>query len=203
MNLSRVIYPTALLVSTLLWLAGCSSTGAPVRYYLIDPVDSSALTQASGLSVEIRDLHVPQYLERFQIAMRAGSNQLAFSDNHQWAETLQKNLMRTTARNFAILLNTADIGTPLSRSANRADYIVEIYIDQFDQTAAGNVVFSGRFQILGEQPYTVIATESFSLSGDVVARGDYPVMVASMQKLLFDMCKTAASEIVLRETPLK
>ena len=195
MNLRRVMYLTLAIIC----VTGCRSSGAPISYYLIDPINSPALTQEQGLSVEIRDLHVPQYLERFQIAMRAGSNQLVFSDNHQWAETLQKNLMRTTARNFATLLNTADIGTPLSRSSSRADYVVEIYVDQFDQSTVGSVVLAGHFQIIGGQPYKVLATQSFSLSGDQVSQGDYPMMVASMQKLLFEMCNSAAVEIVHAE----
>ena len=199
MKLSRVMYLTLVLICA----TGCRSGGAPISYYLIDPVNSVALTQTPGLSIEIRDLHVPQYLERFQIAMRSGSNQLVFSDNHQWAESLQKNLMRTTARNFATLLNTADIGTPLTRSSNRADYVVEIYIDQFDQSTVGEVVFAGHFQIIGGKPYKVFATQSFSLSGAKVGRGDYPTMVASMQKLLFEVCNSAAAEILLAEQGTK
>ena len=133
------------------------------------------------------------------MCIRDSSNQLVFSDHHQWAESLQKNLMRTTARNFATLLNTADIGTPLSRSSNRADYVVEIYIDQFDQSTVGEVVFAGHFQIIGGKPYQVLATQSFRLSGAEVGRGDYPMMVASMQELLFEVCNSAAAEIVLAE----
>jgi len=199
MNISRVLY----LMLVMICVTGCRSNGVQMNYYLIDPVNSDALTLAQGLSVEIRNFHVPQYLERFQIAMRTGSNQLAFSDNHQWAETLQKNLMRTTARNFATLLNTADIGTPLSRSSNRADYVVEIYVDQFDQSNEGPVVFSGHFQIIGGQPYKVLVTQSFSLSGAEVGQGNYPMVVASMQTLLFEMCSGAAAEIILAEIQKK
>lgn len=199
MNISRVLY----LMLVMICVTGCRSNGAQMNYYLIDPVNSDALTLTQGLSVEIRDIHVPQYLERFQIAMRTGSNQLAFSDNHQWAETLQKNLMRTTARNFATLLDTADIGTPLSRSSNRADYVVEIYVNQFDQSTAGPVVFAGHFQIIDNQPYKVLVTQSFSLSGAEVGQGDYPMMVASMQTLLFEMCNGAAAQIILAETQKK
>jgi uncharacterized lipoprotein YmbA len=100
-------------------------------------------------------------------------------------------------------LNTADIGTPLTRSSNRADYVVEIYIDQFDQSTVGEVVFAGHFQIIGGKPYKVFATQSFSLSGAKVGRGDYPTMVASMQKLLFEVCNSAAAEILLAEQGTK
>ena len=67
-------------------LAGCTSGGTAIQYYLIDPVDQPALQLESGLRIQITDLHIPQYLQRFQIARRSGDNQLTFSDSHQWGE---------------------------------------------------------------------------------------------------------------------
>ena len=104
----------------LILLAGCFGTGGKkvaTKYYLIDPVESGVLnfTSDKPLAIEIIDVHIPQYLERFHIATRIGENRLKFSESNQWGENLRKNLMRTLSRNLSRLLSTQDIGTPLNR----------------------------------------------------------------------------------------
>ena len=104
-------------------MTGClgSRSMAPIRYYLIDPIEypkNLSLKKDTPLSIEIISLHIPQYLERFHIAKRVSKSRLDFSESHQWGENLRKNLLRTMSRNLSQLLSTLDIGTPLNRSAS-------------------------------------------------------------------------------------
>ena len=65
-SLGRVTCAALLLALT---LAGClGKGGTTTRYYLVDPVAFTAPESAAPLAVDIMDLHIPQYLERFQIA---------------------------------------------------------------------------------------------------------------------------------------
>jgi uncharacterized lipoprotein YmbA len=118
----------------LILLIGCSSSGkVPIRYYVIDPViqdtlsSSEAFSSEEKLSVHILDLHLPQYLERYQMALRSGENELTLSDSHQWGENLRKNLLRTLGSNLSSLLDTPEISTPIARSARKADENQTIY----------------------------------------------------------------------------
>ena len=131
----------AIVIGLLLGLTACGSGGgSPIRYYLIDPVEQDSVVDKAGMQIQILDLHIPQYLERFQLAARSGRNQLTFSDNHQWGENLRKNLLRTTSRNLSRLLGTADVGTPISRSSTQPQFRVLISIEQFDQGSDGNYI---------------------------------------------------------------
>lgn len=136
-------------LSLLAICAGCAGGNLQAtRYYLIDPVSyEEDLKPASPLRIQIIDLHIPQYLERFHIATRASENRLVFSESHQWGENLRKNLLRTLAGNLSDLLNTKDIGTPLNRSASSPDYRLQVYIEKFERDSDYKVRLSARWQL--------------------------------------------------------
>lgn len=138
----------------LILLIGCSSSGkVPIRYYVIDPViqdtlsSSEAFSSEEMLSVHILDLHLPQYLERYQMALRSGENELTLSDSHQWGENLRKNLLRTLGSNLSSLLDTPEISTPIARSARKADVKIRLFIERFDQAESGLVILNARYQL--------------------------------------------------------
>ena len=182
----------ALLV--LVMLAGCSSGGGtPIRYYLIDPQEQTQLSERADLSLEIVDLQVPQYLERFQIASRANANELTFSDMNQWGENLRKNLTRTMGINLARLMGTIDVGTPVNRTANDPDYRIQIFIAQFERDAENHVTLLAKFQIVPATGPT--RTEGVQLVSDY-ATSDYPGTVSAMSDLFSDLARSIARVIV-------
>ena len=179
----------------LIVLTGCSSGGGtPIRYYLIDPQEQAQLSERAELSLEIVDLQVPQYLERFQIASRANANELTFSDMNQWGENLRKNLTRTMGINLARLMGTVDVGTPVNRTANEPDYRIQIVIAQFERDAENRVTMLARFQIVLATG-GVTRTEGVQLVSDY-ATSDYPGTVSAMSDLFSDLARSIARAIV-------
>ena len=187
---------TALLVCL---LAGCLGGGEnAIRYYLIDPtpVTGSGDSPNHTLSIEITDLNIPQYLERFQIVTRDTDNRLLLSENNQWGENLRKNLMRTLSQNLAGRLATVDIGTPLNPSSSPPDYRIHVYISKFERDNDGIVKLSARWQISGGEEQ-VLGTYSSDLdSGKRVEKGDYHAIVAAMQDLYAQLCTKIADTIM-------
>lgn len=187
-----------------LFLGGCvGGGGAQIRYYLIDPVDYAPLRDPTGsvLVVEIMDLHVPRYLQRFQIATRADENRLLFSETNQWGEDLRKNLLRTMARNLSQLLATSDISTPLNRSMSIPDYRIQIHVEQFERDSAGYVSLFARWQLLARDQDGAVTTYSAALqSPGTYAENDYVATVAAMQTLYADLARRVAVTIIAVES---
>lgn len=182
-------------------LAGCLGGGGnAVRYYLIDPepVSNSVEPHARTLSIEITDLHIPQYLERFQIVTRDSDNGMQLSENNQWGENLRKNLMRTLSQNLSGRLATIDIGTPLNPSASPPDYRIQVYINKFERDTDGIVKLSARWQISGgleaEQVLGTYSSDLDSVSG--VGKNDYGAIVAAMQDLYAQLSAKIADSII-------
>ncbi len=185
----------------LVLLAACSGMGGSkvaTKYYLIDPVEYDALNFASDkpLAIEIIDVHIPQYLERFHIATRIGENRLKFSEANQWGENLRKNLMRTLSRNLSRLLSTQDIGTPLNRSSSLPDYRVQLYIEQFELGVDHKVKLVARWQISGAEMSEPLAIHNQEMIGSVIEENDYDEMVTSMRQLYGELSRMIAESIL-------
>lgn len=182
------------LLVLVVFLAGCSGSAPVTHYYVIDPVNAEAIADIDGRSVQILDLKLPQYLERFQIARRKSGNQLTFSSNQQWSENLRKNLYRTMTRNLSDLLGTADVGSAISRSLSAPDYIIRVSIEAFEQGADGRVLIAARYQV-SNAAGEVLATERFDGSSSRDTGNDYAEMVVELQQLFGDLSRDIAGVI--------
>jgi len=199
-SILKLVFSTLMLV---IFLAACSGGGNKVatKYYLIDPVDYDALnfSSAKPLAIEIIDVHIPQYLERFHIATRVGENRLKFSESNQWGENLRKNLMRTLSRNLSRLLSTQDIGTPLNRSSSLPDYRVQLYIEQFEPGIDNMVRLAARWQISATDTLEPLAIYNEELLGAAIEQDNYEQMVTSMRQLFGELSMKIAESILAEE----
>lgn len=180
-------------------LSGCFGGGGSTRvnYYLVDPVPGTAIPQEDDwqLAIEILDLHIPQYLQRFQLVTRDGDNRIRLSQSSQWAENLRKNLLRTLAANLATRLSTIDIGTPLNRSASIPDYRLHVHVTRFERDADGQVQLTGRWQV-ADADEKDLGMYYARLSGEHnISANDYDQVVADMQSLFGDFCDRIAQSI--------
>jgi uncharacterized protein len=197
------LLPAILLLLLCGLLSGCLGGGAKnvVRYYLVDPIagGTPVLNGENQLAIEIIDLHIPQYLERFQIVTRNGDNRMRFSESNQWGEHLRKNLMRTLAINLANRLSTLDIGTPLNRSATLPDYRIHVHVGQFELDSNGKVQLAARWQLTNAEEEE-LGMHYASLQSDArIEEGDYDQIVADMQELFARFCDQIASSIIALE----
>jgi uncharacterized lipoprotein YmbA len=185
-------------------LSACMGGGAttPIRYYLVDPVEypSESIKAVKPLSIEILDLHIPQYLERFQIASRSSESRLEFSEDNQWGENLRKNLLRSVARNLSRLLSTIDIGTPLNRSSSSPDYRVQIHIEQFEQDIDNKVKLIARWQLTsGSQSKSLGVFSAELQSEQILEEENYDQMISSMRQLYGELSERIADTIIDQE----
>ncbi len=185
-------------------LSACLGGGAttPTRYYLVDPVEYSgeSVKAVRPLSIEILDLHIPQYLERFQIASRSSETRLEFSDDNQWGENLRKNLLRSVARNLSRLLSTIDIGTPLNRSSSKPDYRLQIHIEQFEQDIDSRVKLVARWQLSsGAQSESLGVFSAELQSEQIIEEENYDQMISAMRQLYGELSERIADTIIAQE----
>ena len=146
-------------------------------------------------SSDLLDLHLPQYLERFQIVTRSQDNQLTFSDSHQWAENLRKNLMRVMSANLANRLGTVDIGTPIRRTSSAVDYRVQIYLDAFERQANGTVELTARWQITSAAKGQTLHTAQKTFTSGRVDAANFGETVSLMSELYGDLGEVIADDL--------
>jgi len=197
----KFIIPTLFLVTILTGCFGAGGKNIATKYYLVDSIEAEALNFKSDrpLAVEIIDVHLPQYLERFHIVTRIGENRLKFSESNQWGENLRKNLMRTMSRNLSRLLLTQDIGTPLNRSSSLPDYRVQIYIEQFEQDTDHKVKLSARWQISKGELSEPLGVYNQEMESSAIEGDDYDQIVTYMRQLYGELSIKIAESIIVEE----
>ena len=116
--------------------AGCASP--PARFYTLNATAAIATTPLK-VSIAVGPVSVPAAVDRPQIVVREGANELALDEFNRWAAPLEDSIARVVADNLVALLDTPRV-TLFGQSLNLdVDYRVQIEIRNFD-SAPGKYV---------------------------------------------------------------
>jgi uncharacterized protein len=111
-------------------VAGCGSTPAS-RFYTLSASPGPA-APSSDLSLAVGPVTVPAAVDRPQIVVSTGPNQVRLDEFNRWASPLQNNIARVVAENLVAMLGTPRVTiSPLTLSAG-ADYRAAIEVQRFD-----------------------------------------------------------------------
>ena len=89
------------------FLMGCGST-PPSRFYTLSAASGTA-AGSSKLSVLVGPVAVPALVDRPQIVVDAGANQVRLDDFNRWAAPLQSAIARVVADNLVAMLGTPQV----------------------------------------------------------------------------------------------
>jgi uncharacterized lipoprotein YmbA len=114
-------------------LAGC---GSPKDHlYTLSsstgPGSNGALPSARP-SIAVGPINLPEVVDRPQIVVRVGPNQVALAEQHRWAEPLRNEIVRVIAENLSQLLGTRQVVTYPQNASQAAEYQVILDIQRFE-----------------------------------------------------------------------
>ena len=109
--------------------AGCASS--PVtRFYTLSAAAAPATT-SSNLSVAVGPVSVPAVVDRPQIVVTTGPNQVRLEEFNRWASPLQNGIGRVVAENLVAMLGTPRV-TLSPQTLSDADYRAAIEVQRFE-----------------------------------------------------------------------
>ena len=121
-------------------LAGCGG-GAAVResfYTLSAPAvggpTGTSTAATSNLSIFVGPVSVPESVDRTQMVLRTGANEVDVSEKYRWAEPLKSAVPRVIAETLTRELGTQRVLTSRSAAALPVDYRVAIEVQRFDSS---------------------------------------------------------------------
>lgn len=109
--------------------AGCAS--APSKFYTLSPAATPGAVAAS-YSVAVGPVSVPPAVDRPQIVVRLGPNQVAIDEFNRWASPLPNDIARVVAQNLVSLLGTPLVTLFPQSAAAGASYRVGIDVLRFE-----------------------------------------------------------------------
>jgi uncharacterized lipoprotein YmbA len=137
-------------------VSGCRSLTPAVTYYTlgsppsIQPSAATASNRTRALTIRIRPVELPGYMERTQMVIRTGPHQLEVSSLHRWADYPDRMVQQALNENLQMLLPSAlVVGSP-SPMGLEADIVLSFYFLELIGTADRRMLLSVRWTIAGE-----------------------------------------------------
>lgn len=126
-------------------LAACG-TSPPAHFYTLAPTAAPATT-TSTLFIAVGPVTVPAVVDRPEIVVTTGANELRMDDFNRWGSPLQDNLARVIAENLVAILGTPRVILFPQQLATDPDYRVAVEIRTFDSTLGKTAALDGVWTI--------------------------------------------------------
>lgn len=124
-------HPTtpAILLAVLTLAVGCATS--PSRFYTLAR-SAAPVTTTLDASLVVGPVSVPASVDRPQMVVTLGPNQVRLDEFHRWAAPLPDTIGRTVAENLVALLGTPRVTRSLQTLGGDADYRIAIEVQTFE-----------------------------------------------------------------------
>ena len=118
-------------------LAACASSPTP-RYYTLAAPPAAAATNSNApnnnatYKIAVGPVTLPEIVDRPQLVLRSGANQVVIAEQHRWAEPLKSELPRVIAADLSRELGGAWVTSSRQSASQDADYRVSLDVQRFD-----------------------------------------------------------------------
>lgn len=202
MQLYNFRFISAFLVAGLLAFNGClGSPGKtpPTRYYILNSSYNAQKNTApvailKDIAVGVGPIKLSPVLDRPQIIMRTGKNEIRVADLERWAGPLQEIVANLMVDSLTALLPGTEVLKFPWQVTIPVSYQVAIDITQFDGMPGGDVILRTRWGILGEDGKKILANKQ-SVLNEPIGGNTITEMVSAQSHLLEKLCREIAAEI--------
>ena len=176
-------------------LAGCSSPPKTNFYTLSSPAAPARTDAKAPYSVALGPVGLPEALDRPQMVLRTGANQVAIAEFERWAGPLKNEIALAIAENLRPLLGSASVFTyPQGTSA---DIAVSVDVQRFD-SAPGE---AATVEVLWQVRPAKGAARSGQTSVREAAGPGYDALVAAHGRALASVSRDIAAAIRATRAP--
>ena len=184
------------------WLAfsGCSAIepkADPSRFFTLTPlvqIDQDRPQGPAGLggvSLGIRPIKLPGYLDREQLVTRISQNRFQIAENDRWAEPLEENFKRVLTQNLTSLVPAAQFVDYPWHASERPEYQLEIDVLRFEPDGARNVEMLVRWRIRETATQKTVRVQQTRLVS-AVANNTTEAAVAALSVALGELSRELA-----------
>ena len=177
-------------------LIGCASSPSETYYTLSAGAavnGSTSATSKSAYSIAVGPITLPEVVDRPQMVLRAGPNQVSIVELHRWAGQLRNEVSRVIADNLAADLNVKWVAAYPQSAGDHADYHVLVDIQRFDSTMGESVAIDALWTVKRASDGALRTARSTALESS--SGGTYEAMVAAHSRALATISREIAEAI--------
>ncbi len=177
-------------------LTGCLGSAPTTRLYMLEPVAEQRVTEGTPkpVTLVVREVRLPQYLDRPQIVTRDDGHRLQIAEFDHWGGDLREDLTRILAENLGRELASDRIFAAPLQAAMKPDYRLDLEILRFERESGGRVRLTARWWLTRGADAGFLATREASFSGTAAA-DTYPTLVASMSMVYGELARAIAESV--------
>lgn len=141
-----------LLFFTVTILAACASSTQPTTFYLLKSLPPSQLEKKQpehkAISILIKPVKFPEYLNRPQMVVREGEYQLKFSEFNRWGEPLKGNFSQVLIENLNARIAPGQALVFSELDGIKPDYQLSIEVLRMDINKEHQAVFRVKWVLI-------------------------------------------------------
>jgi uncharacterized lipoprotein YmbA len=181
------------------FLTACATSPA-TRFYTLTATAAPAATP-STLVVAVGPVTVPATVDRPEIVVSAGRNELIPDDFHRWASPLQDNFSRVIAEDLGLILGSPRVGRFPPPLGVDADYRVFVDVRSFNSTLGEAAAIDAMWTVRRMKDKKTQSGRT--LARESAADGSYQALAAAHSQAAAKMSRDIADAIAAlqREAP--
>lgn len=179
-------------------MVGCGSPPKE-RFYVLGSADRMQVdVETATYSVDVDRINLPESVDRPQMVLHTGPNQVELSELNRWAEPLKKAIPRVIASQLAQQLGTRRVYTYPQRALPEANYRVSIDVLRLEASPKQQ-------EVTLESLWSVHLGNSgdiksgHSLIREPSSAGDYDALVAAHERALARLSSDIAESVKAME----
>ncbi|MFO1322597.1 MAG: PqiC family protein [Burkholderiales bacterium] len=178
-------------------LAACASS-PPSRFFTLSGAAPPA-RPAAAPSVSVGPVTIPAVVDRPEIVVTVGDNEVWLDEFNRWAAPLADNIGLAVAENLAAALGTSQVTTSTPAAAT-PDYRVAINVQRFESAPGNFAAFDATFTVR-RSPDGATAGGRTTVRESLPERG-YDALAAAHSRSLARLSRDVAGAIdALKATP--
>lgn len=170
----------------LLMLSACAAPPRE-RFFMLDAPEPP-MAAAGSPAVGVGPVSIPEMVDRPQLVVRVGPNQVSIAEQARWAEPLKSAIARVVAANLASTLG-ARIASPRDPSP---DYRVVIDVQRFESIPGESVLVDAAWTVV---PKTGERRAGRSVVREKASGRDYEALAAAHSAALAAISREIAAAI--------
>ena len=188
--------PIASLAALLAALSLAACVGAPApreRFFtLASPHPGVAPPASSTPSIFVGPVSIPASVDRNEMVLDLGGNQVEISDDDQWAEPLRDAIPRVVAETLSRDLGTSRVLASRMAAGAPVDFRVSIEVQRFDSSLAGGATIDALWTVT---PRRGTARSGRTVAHEPVAAHDPGALAAAHSRALARIAGDIANAI--------
>ena len=179
-------------------LSGCASS-PPVHFYQLSAEaaadGSGPATVGEELRIAVGPISLPEVVDRPQLVVRSGPNQVTMIDEHRWVESLKGKIPRVIAENLGRLLATGQVWAYPQNATGSFDYRVLVDIQRFESTPGQMAAIDALWTIQRPSKEGTVSKTGRSTVQQPIAGQGYDALVSAHSRALAAISREIAEAI--------